>query len=100
MTPFQNSLGTIIQINLKLFVAAVFAVTAHSIWPTTPEWWGLGVIAILMGAGALSLLVEAIGMALKLYQRDKAIAAYLAQGSKPKSSVLVSGRDLDDAEMR
>ncbi len=100
MTPFQGSMGTIVQINLRLFVAVIFAATAYKIWPTDPEWWGLGLISILMSASALGMLAEATGMALKLYQRDKAIADYLAQGGKPKSSVVASSNDLDDAEMR
>lgn len=99
MKPFQSSFGSKIQINFKLLGASIFGVSAWALWPSNPEWWGLGVVAIILGLGAVGLLVEALRAMAKLYSRDKAMAEFLAQGNKPKSSALVSDELLDELRL-
>ena len=94
---FQSSFGTIIQINFKLLFAVVFALVAWVLWPINAKWLGLGVISIFMALAALSLVIEAVRLAIKLYVRDKTLAEFEQLGNRPQSSTLVSEEVLRDA---
>lgn len=99
MTPFQNSTGAVIGINMNLLVACVSGWGAWAIWPGTPEWWGLGVLAVILATGAIAGLVNALRAIGALYARDRVLAAYMAQGSAPKSARMASHADLKRAGM-
>tara|TARA_R110002126_G_scaffold239459_12_gene382803 strand:- start:1262 stop:1567 length:306 start_codon:yes stop_codon:yes gene_type:complete len=90
MKPFQNSNGTIYQINIKLLLALTCALIAFYSWPTHPKYWGFGFMSICMGLSAIGVTFDALRMMTKLYQRDKALSKYMAQGNKPKSSKMAS----------
>ena len=90
MNPFQTSNGATAQINSKLFLAFICALAAWLIWPTNPQWWGFGLISIMLAAGAFLAFIDALQSMKKIYMRDKAMAEYMAQGNKPKSSKLAS----------
>lgn len=95
-----STLGATITINVKLLCAFGLGWVSWAIWPTAPEWWGLGLLSILAGLAALQAAIDAIRTMLQVQKREKTLLEYLAQGSVPKSSEMASGRRLDDAGMR
>jgi len=99
MTPYQGSAGPTLEINFKLLGTSLCACFAWAVWPSTPEWWGLGLLSILMGLGAFALLIDALMAMARLYKRDKAVADYVAQGTKPKTAELASKEALQKAGM-
>lgn len=100
MTPFQGSLGTVVQINLKLLYAMTLAFGAYWQWPADPRWWGIGLVSICAGLGAVGLVIEAIKSAIKLLMREREIERFQAQGAKQRSARLMNDDDLLDAEMK
>ncbi len=98
-TPYSSS-GVILKINTRLLGAAGFGFIAYVIWPSSSEGWGLGLISVLLWVAVGTLLVEALIAMIKLYTRDKAVADYLAQGKKPKSSKMASDDVLKEMGMR
>lgn len=99
-SPIPSTLGATISINLKLLCAFGFGWLSWAVWPTAPEWWGLGLLSILAGLAALQSAIDATRTMFQVQKREKAIIEYLAQGSAPKSSEMASGNRLDDAGMR
>lgn len=99
MTPFQSSLGTIIGINARLLYAAIMSIVAWLIWPDSLRGYGWGFIAICLWLSSFALFVDSAKAALKLYTRDRAMAKYLAQGSKPKTAEMASSDALKKAGM-
>ena len=99
MTSYQGRTGTALQINLKLLMSALFMFTAWGIWPSSPEWWGFGLISILLVLSAIGMAVKALRAMAKLYARDKALAEYMAQGNRPKTTNLASSDALRKAGM-
>jgi len=97
MNSLPDSSEAKFQINFKLFMSLAFAFSAYWIWPSNPKWWGFGLISIVFVLVAISLLIEALGLMMKLYARDKALREYMAQGNKPKSSKLASSDTLKKA---
>ena len=98
---YQSSrFGHIVQINRNLLFSTGFAFTAWLSWPNSPKWWGLGVMSVFCTLVALALLFQAVRLMYRIYKREQAIAAFIAQGNQPKTSVLVSNRGLQDAGMR
>ena len=97
MSPYQNTSGESLLINFKLLGACAFGFGAYWTWPLNLKWWGFGVVSILLGLGAFALLFEALKAMHKLYKRDKALADYMAQGNKPKSSKMASTHALKSA---
>lgn len=81
---------TIFRINLLGIVASLFGATAWSIWPSTAEWWGLGVLSILFGLSAFHLLLQALGMAWRVWAQERAIAALGGFGREAKSSQMAT----------
>ena len=94
-----RNVGAIIQINLQLLYATVFAGIAWISWPSVPEWWGLGLLSIMCGMGAAGGLVNALSGMVGLYRREQALADYMAQGGAPKSARMASQEELRRAGM-
>lgn len=99
MTPYQSSLGTIIGINARFLYATLLSAVAWSIWPESMRGYGWGFLSICLWLASFALIVEAAKAALKLYARDRAVAAYLAQGSRPKTAEMASSQALKNAGM-
>ncbi|MEX0957584.1 MAG: hypothetical protein WDZ83_20510 [Rhizobiaceae bacterium] len=99
MNGFHGSGGTIVTVNTQLLAACLSAIIAWSIWPDTPEWWGLGLLSILLWLAAASGLGNAVRAALAHYQKEKTIAEYMALGGAPKSARLATLDDLRKAGM-
>lgn len=99
MTPFQSSGATVLAINGQLFGATITGALAVWLWPDTPQGWAFGLLSILLGAASFSAIINAVKAAVKLYQRDKALSQYLAQGAKPKTAQMASSDALRNAGM-
>jgi hypothetical protein len=98
-TPTPSKSGSIVAINMHLFAAVVCAVIARAAWPTSPEWWGMGVVSILFGMAALASVAAAIGGMKSLYLRERELSVYMAQGGPPKSAKLADHERLRKAGM-
>ncbi|MVA98002.1 hypothetical protein GN330_12180 [Nitratireductor sp. CAU 1489] len=99
MNRLPRSIGAVIGINLQLLWAAAFGFIAWVSWPGSAEWWGFGVLSVMMGLGSLGALVNALNAITGLYARDKALAELMAQGGPPKSARLAGHDDLKRAGM-
>jgi hypothetical protein len=88
------SLGTILRINLHLFMSSLSGVIAWFIWPDTLEGSGWGFIAIILWANVFVCIVTALREMAQLYLRDKAVAAIIAESKTAKSDQLASYEDL------
>lgn len=95
MTSTRPSLAETLRINADLLMAFTFALAAQAIWPSSPEWWGFGLMSLLLGAGAIVLAVRALRTMAAVHAKAKAVADFKAQGIAPKSSRLA-----DDDELR
>ncbi len=97
--PFRSSLRSTVVINVHLLLASGCGLTAWAIWPKAPEWWGLGFLSIILTISAIGMLAAAIRTMMAAYDRESAVAEYMAQGGKAKSSRLASAEDLKSAGM-
>ncbi|MCH9807165.1 MAG: hypothetical protein K0U74_05475 [Alphaproteobacteria bacterium] len=97
MNGLTRSFGMIASINAQLLGAALNAAIAWVSWPTAAKWWGFGVISILCGAAAISMLVAAIKSMITLYLRDRTLAEYQAQAKAQKNAEMASNDALKNA---
>ena len=97
--PSSSKSGSIVAINMNLFTAVLCAIIARAAWPTSPEWWGMGVVSILFGMAALASIAAGIGGMKSLYRREREITVYMAQGVAPKSAKLADNERLRKAGM-
>jgi membrane protein YdbS with pleckstrin-like domain len=86
----------ILRINFLLLLAVVCGTSAWFIWPDSLEWWGFGVISIILGTATFRLLYMAFG----LMYRVELFARYKKSRANPKSARLVSEADLHKAGMK
>lgn len=99
MIPVKSRFATVLQINMKLLASAFFGFLAWACWPTTPEWWGLGMFSIIIGGGAVGSLFDAIRLMRQIHNRDQAIAEYRARGGAPQSAEMAGPDKLKDGGM-
>ena len=96
---FKSRFSRIWNINGQLLGAATCAFVAWLLWPSSYEWWGFGVLSIIMAFGTVLGLIGAIKSMAALYDRDKMIIDYGTLGAAPKSSRMASEDQLRDAGM-
>lgn len=99
MRELPSTFGAAVSVNLKFLLACAFGWAAWYIWPTTPEWYGLGVASVLLGCGAFAHVVNALQLMARVYKREKELRAYMALGDEPKSSEMASDAKLKEAGM-
>lgn len=99
MTPFRRNLGTIVTVNVQLLLATAFGFAAWAVWPDDPKWWGFGIASVICGMGAVAGVLNALSAMTELYNKERALAEYLAQGGSPKSAELASQKRLKEAGM-
>lgn len=85
---------TIVRINLLGLAASLFGTAAWFVWPGTAEWWGMGVLSLLFGVAAFRLGVQALGMAWRAWEQDRAVAALDRLGGETKSSQMATTKQL------
>jgi hypothetical protein len=96
MKPFQSNFRSTAAINVNLLAATGCGFSAWAVWPSSVEWWGFGVVSILLGGAAIAAAVKAGSAMIALRAKDRAVADYLAQGARQKSARLVSDRELEE----
>ena len=87
------------RINVLGLTASLIGATAWSVWPETAEWWGFGVLAILLALGALQLVVQALGTAWRLFEHERAVAVFERHGREARSSQMATLDQLKQAGM-
>jgi hypothetical protein len=100
MNQIPSRLGATVAINLKCLAAFGCGWASWSLWPTVPQWWGLGFLSVMMGLASALTIVDAIRLMARVRQREQAIREYLALGTAPKSSEIASDAELQRAGMR
>ena len=96
---FPDRRQAVFKINRHCLGAALAGAIAWSIWPSTPEWWGLGLVSIILSMQVPIGIIKALKAYIALRQREHAIAAYRAQGAPTKSSAMASRQTMIDAGM-
>lgn len=96
---FPDRRSAMFKINKHCLGAGISGVIAWTLWPSSPEWWGLGVISVILGMQVPIGLISAVKVYAAFRQRERAIAAYSAQGAPTKSSAMASRKTLIDAGM-
>lgn len=96
--PF-NETGAIIGVNFKFLHAVLLGVVAWWIWPSDPKWWGLGMIAVIMGAASIAMVIAAFRSAIKLHSAKKRWALLQSLGNAPKNARLAGKHDLQHRGM-
>lgn len=99
MNPRKSSRSTVFKINMYLLGAFSYAVGAWLIWPDSLKWWGFGLMSIMLGITAPAMLIKAIMMMSKLYDRDKEFADFEEANRAAEPSELASVDDLKRAGM-
>lgn len=99
MSNFKTPASSILAINGRFFLAAMQVIAAFSMWPSNPEWWGLGVISVLLGLSAMANVIAAFRAMLKVYAREKEIARLAQTSRAPEPSDLVGADALKNAGM-
>lgn len=93
MIRFQRSVGAIATINGQLLGGAFYGAASWVTWPSSPEWWGFGIISILSGIAAFGMVIQALRGMTALYLRDRALSQFEAQAKTQKNADMAS----DDA---
>lgn len=100
MNQVPSRLGATAAINMKCLAAFGMGWAGWSLWPVTPQWWGLGFLSVIMALASALLAVDALKLMARVRQREQAINDYLALGGAPKSSEIASNDQLEKAGMR
>lgn len=96
---FSHQITAIIRVNSKLMSSAMLGALSIWLWPDHYQSWPLGLASVCIGFGSASALISALKDMLRLFQRERAIAAFDAIGGDPKKSELVSVERLVKAGM-
>lgn len=94
MSALHRSFKATLRINGLFLMACFCGFVSWLSWPTSVEWWGFGLISIVMGLNVPILIAKAVGEMLTLYARDKSIAALMAQGAEAKADNLATSETL------
>jgi len=96
----QSSARSVFQINVNFLFSTLMGWLAWGTWPLGSSAIGWGLVSIMFGLVSLSMVIKALTLMVKLYQRDRTIALYVQQGTRPKVSELASEDALKNAGMR
>ena len=95
----KSGMHPAIAVNGGMLGAVLCGSAAYALWPTAPEWWGLGVASVILAMAAAGCLFNAIGAMVGRYRRERELRRYLMLGSGPKSARLATMEDLRRAGM-
>lgn len=99
MKPSQRDPGAVAAINVQLLFASGFGFIAWACWPSSAEWWGIGVGCVIFALAALAGVANALRGMIELYRKNRVLAEYMALGDAPKAARLASDADLRKAGM-
>lgn len=95
MTDGKPRLKAILQINLRFLVAALALFYGWLCWQwTSPEWWGLGLTAIMMFMGGGGMFAAAAFKVVALSMREREVRTFKGQGGKARADRLAGEGDL------
>ncbi len=95
----KTPVDSIAAVNGHFLTAFLLGASAYWLWPSSPEWWGFGLLAVILGIGAFSKTIEALRAMVKIYGREKELARLAASSRAPDPSVLADQSALKDAGM-
>ena len=96
----EPRLRTIIGINLRLAYASLLLLSGWACWQwTSKAWWGLGIMASLLFAGATVLVIATIHRTVAMFARQRKIDAFNRQGGTARADRMARERDLRDRGM-
>ena len=90
MKAFEPTDGAITKINAKILYGAFLGFISYMCWPTSPLWWGFGIITIILGLEAATQLAGAIKLISKLRTFEGGQEEFMGRGKQVKSSALAS----------
>ena len=93
------SVRSIITINLKLLHAFVLGGVAWLMWPENKECWRFGVLAVFLGAAAISFAIVGLVEIWRIILRDKEVHDFTKTGRSPESDQLAGDENMNDGEM-
>lgn len=95
-----SAVGSVLKINGLCLYGLATAVLAWWSWPNAGDYFAWYLLSAISGLVALGSFIGAVKLMIKLYRRDKVLAAFSAQGESPKTSTVVSDDVLDKAGMQ
>lgn len=99
MTATRSPSGSVLLVNGHFLQAFFLCGVAWLIWPTSPEWWGFGLLSICLGGAGFACFVAALRAMAKLYVREREIARFSATAREPVLSDLADREALKSAGM-
>lgn len=88
-------LRQIIGINLRFIHSAIMIGYGWICWQwASPEWWGLGLMAILALAGGIIHFIATVNQIVAMIGRDRKVDAYKEQGGIARADRLAKEGDL------
>ena len=91
--------ASVLTVNGHFFQAFLLGAFAWWLWPSSPEWWGFGLLSIILGVGAFGKTIEALRAMVKIYGREKELARLAATSRAPDPSDLADENALKNAGM-
>ena len=91
--------SSILAVNGLFFQAFLAGACAWWLWPSSPEWWGFGLISVILGVAAFGKIVAGFRAMVKIHGREKEFARLAATSRSPDPSDLADQDALRDAGM-
>lgn len=85
-SPLLSPRETIIAFNLDMLAAAGCGLVSYGLWPTTYEWWGFGVMSIVMAEAAALSVIGAFKKLQRYHRQKKAVDDFQKGKGQPKSA--------------
>ncbi|MDJ0826431.1 MAG: hypothetical protein QNJ16_13075 [Rhodobacter sp.] len=95
-----SELGSVIAVNARLLLAALFVVVARQLWPDSPEWYGFGLISICLVGASVALAIDGFREMLRGLARKRTVESQTKDAVETKLSRPVSTDVLRDAGMK
>lgn len=90
-----SSWAAVWRINGRFLGATVAGSFAWIAWTlASPEWWGLGLIAVLCALGAVFSALGGLAEIIRLFWQRREVARYERLGNGPRSDPMATPRDL------
>ncbi len=99
MTIGKAPFSSILTVNGHLLQSFLLGGGAWWLWPSSPQWWGFGLLSIMLSAAAFGKAVEALRAMVKLYARERDFSRLAATSRAPDPSDLAGQDALRNAGM-
>jgi len=88
------------KINVRFFLAALLGIGAYHLWSSRPEWWGLGILSLCLGAAAVSHTLAGLKELVHLMIQGRAISDQTKDAAETKVAREVTTDVLKNAGMK